>query len=306
MIATKNHIRRSIEDVVIDSIVYLTLIIVFVVTVYPFFYSIIISFNNGIDASLGGIFLWPRKPTLENYKAVFSNQQLISGFIVTISRTVIGTIASLLFTGLFAYSLAHNDLLFKKTYIALMIFAMYFSGGLIPYFILLKKIHLLNTFWVYIFPGLLSVFNAIIMMSFFREIPDALEDSAKIDGADDLTIFFKIIIPVSMPVLATIALFNGVGHWNNWFDSAFFVTDKKLKTVAFMLMELINRANLTAVAPGAAVSDVQRTSTYAAQTFTAETIRMATMIVVVIPIICVYPFLQKYFVKGIMIGAVKG
>jgi putative aldouronate transport system permease protein len=303
---TKNHIKRSKEDIVIDSIVYLTLIIVFVVTVYPFFYSVVISFNNGIDASLGGIFFWPRKPTLENYQAVFSNEQLISGFIVTISRTIVGTIASLLFTGLFAYSLAHNDLLFKKTYIALMIFAMYFSGGLIPYFILLKKIHLLNTFWVYIFPGLLSVFNAIIMMSFFREIPDALEDSARIDGADDLTIFFRIIIPVSMPVFATIALFNGVGHWNNWFDAAFFVTDKKLKTVAFMLMELINRANLTAVAPGAAAADVERTSTYAAQTFTAETIRMATMIVVVLPIICVYPFLQKYFVKGIMIGAVKG
>lgn len=298
-------IRRNMEDNIIDFFVYLILIIVVIVTVYPFYYSLVISFNNGRDASLGGIFLWPRVFTLENYEAVFGNKQLVGGFVVTISRTIVGTIVSLVFTGLFAYSLAHSELMFKKIYFALMIFAMYFSGGLIPYFILLKKLGLMNTFLVYIIPHALSVFNAIIMMSFFREIPDALEESAKIDGGTDLAIFFRIIIPVSAPVFATIALFNGVGHWNNWFDAAFFVTNRNLKTVAFMLMELINRANLTAVTQGTS-ADIERAGTYAAQNFTAETIRMATMIVVVVPIMCVYPFLQKYFVKGIMIGSIKG
>jgi putative aldouronate transport system permease protein len=161
----------------------------------------------------------------------------------------------------------------------------------------------MNTFLVYIIPLLLNAFYTIIMLSFFRELPVELKESAKMDGAGDLRIFWQIIMPVSKPVFATIALFCGVEHWNSWFDSAFFVTDKKLKTISFMLMELINRANLTAVQGS---TDVERAATYAAQTFTAETIRMATMIVVVVPIICVYPFLQRYFVKGIMIGSIKG
>jgi putative aldouronate transport system permease protein len=195
--------------------------------------------------------------------------------------------------------------MFRKFYIFMMIFAMYFSGGLIPTFILYKYLHLFNSFWVYIVPSLLSVFNAIIMINFFSELPPALEESAHIDGANDWQIFCRIIFPVSAPIFATIALFNGVGHWNAWFDSAYYITNKNLKTVSFLLTELINRANLTSVQGGSA-ADAQRAETMASQSFTAETIRMATMMVVVVPIICVYPFLQKYFVKGMMIGSIKG
>ncbi len=297
--------RYSAEDIFVDSVVYLILAIVFIATVYPFYYCLVISFNEGIDASTGGIFLWPRRFTLENYEMVFSNEQLMSGFLVSVLRTVTGTILSLLFTGLFAYGLAYKNLMFKKTYIGIMIFAMYFSGGLIPYYVLLKNLRLLNTFWVYIIPALLSPFNAIIMMSFFREIPDSIEESVKIDGANDLVTFFRIIVPISTPVFATIALFNGVGHWNSWFDTAFFTTDRKLRTLSFLLKEIINRANLTSML-GPGMSDAERSATYAARSYTAETIRMATMMVVVIPIICIYPFLQRYFVKGIMIGSIKG
>ncbi|WP_274363102.1 carbohydrate ABC transporter permease [Paenibacillus thermotolerans] len=295
-------IKRSTEDYFIDFFVYTVLIVVFVMTVYPFYYSLIISFNNGIDASRGGIFFWPREFSLDNYKAVFSNSALLQAFGVTVSRTLVGTFSTLLFTGLFAYSISNSQLLFRKFYVTLLIIAMYFSGGLIPYFILLKKLYLMNTFLVYIIPLLLNAFYAIIMMSFFRELPYEIKESAKMDGASDMRIFFSIVIPISTPVFATIALFAGVEHWNSWFDSAFFVQDKNLKTISFMLMELINKANLTAVQG----SDMERAATYAAQTFTAETIRMATMIVVVIPIICVYPFLQRYFVKGIMVGSIKG
>lgn len=300
-----NKIKLDTEDRIVDFVVYLIIAFVFIVTLYPFYYAVVISFNSGIDASRGGIFLWPRVFTLDNYKAVFSDQSLIGGFAVTIARTLIGTLSSLAFTGLFAYSLSHRNLMFRKLYIFLMIVAMYFSGGLIPTFILYKYLHLFNSFWVYIVPNLLSVFNAIIMMNFFSEIPSTLEESAHIDGANDWQIFFRIILPVSAPIFATIALFNGVGHWNAWFDAAYFITNKKLKTVSYMLMELINRANLTSV-QGMSTADAQRAETMATQTFTAETIRMATMIVVVIPIICVYPFLQKYFVKGMMIGSIKG
>ncbi|MFD0714689.1 carbohydrate ABC transporter permease [Paenibacillus sp. GCM10027626] len=294
--------RRTTEDYVIDTFVYFVLAIVFITTLYPFYYSLVISFNNGVDASSGGIYFWPRSFTLDNYAAVFSNEQLLKGFGVTISRTVIGTVLSVTLTALFAYSLAYPQLMFKKIYFTILIIAMYFSGGLIPYFILVNKLHLMNTFLVYIVPSLLGVFNTVIMMSFFRDLPMELKESAKIDGARDFTIFYKIMMPLSTPVLATIALFVGVGHWNNWFDAAYFVTDKDLKTASFWLMDLINRANLTGVQGG----ESNRGVGMATQTFTAETIRMATMIVIVLPIVLVYPFLQKYFVKGITVGAIKG
>lgn len=301
---SRNKIRKTTEDWIVDIVVYLILVIVFLACVYPFYYSLVISFNEGIDASRGGIFFWPRKFTLDNYSAVFSDENLLRSYGVTIARTLLGTVTSVLFTALFSYALAHQKLMFHRFYSMLLIISMYFSGGLIPYFVLIKKIGLMNSFWVYIIPSLLSAFNAIIMMSFFREIPAELEESAKVDGANDFTIFFRIIFPISKPVLATVALFNGVAHWNAWFDSAYYVTDKGLKTVAFQLMELINKANLTSVS-GMDQSS-QMAGTLAVQTFTAETIRMATMIVVVVPIILVYPFLQKYFVKGIMIGSIKG
>jgi putative aldouronate transport system permease protein len=301
----KHEMKKTAEDYIIDTIVFIISALVFIATVYPFYYSLVISFNNGIDASSGGIFFWPRKFTLDNYRAVFLNEQLLNGFVITILRTVIGTFASLLVTGLFAYSLSYKDLMFKRFYMALMIIAMYFSGGIIPYFILIKKLALLDSFWVYIIPNLISIFNVIIMINFFKEIPSSLKEAAKIDGANDLKIFFKIIVPVSMPVFATIALFTGVGHWNNWFDAAYFVTDKNLKTIAYILMQLINSADLTSVQGGISTASAEKNAAAGHQTFTAETIRMATMIIVTIPIICVYPFLQKYFVKGIMVGSVK-
>ncbi len=294
--------RKTLEDRVINIVVYLFMSIIFILTVYPFYYALVISFNDGLDAARGGVFLWPRKFSLDNYEAVFRNEQLLQGFGVTISRTLIGTVVSLIFTGLFAYGLSHRGLFFRKTYTTIMIFAMYFSGGIIPYFILLKSLGLIDNFLVYIIPGMIVPFNAIIMMSFFREIPPALAESAKIDGANDLTIFRRIIVPISMPVFATIALFVGVNHWNNWFDTAYFTQKTSLKTASFYLRDLINQASLTAVS---ATGQVQ-TRAEAMQTYTAETIRMCTMIVVVVPIICVYPFLQKYFVKGIMVGSIKG
>lgn len=299
-----NKIKKTREDWVVDIIVYVIMFVVFLACLYPFWYAIVISFNKGTDAARGGIFFWPRAFTLENYEHVLSDDSLLRAYVVTIARTLIGTVTSVLFTALFAYALSHSKLMFRKFYSMMLIISMYFSGGLIPYFVLIKRIGLMNTFWVYIIPSLLSAFNAIIMMSFFREIPGDLEESAKVDGANDVTIFFRIIFPISTPVLSTVALFNGVGHWNAWFDSAYYVTDKNLKTVAFRLMELINQANLTSISGMDATS--QRAGTAAAATYTAETIRMATMIVVIVPIIMVYPFLQKYFVKGIMIGSIKG
>lgn len=305
--ATK--IKKTPEDIIINVVVYLICAIVFILTVYPFYYCVVISFNEGNDASLGGIFWWPRKPTLENYEQVFKNKQLMPVFGVTIARTLIGTVTSVLFTGIIAYALAHKELVFRNFYFTVLIIAMYVSGGTIPTFLLYKNIGLYDTFWVYVVPSLFGIWNCILMMNFFREIPASLEESARIDGANDVTIFFRIIIPVSMPILATIALFNGVGHWNDWYATAFYTKSRSLQTAASQLKEIIAQSNLTAITsanPAMSMENAQRQVEGATQNFTAETIRMATMVVTVFPITVIYPFLQKYFVKGIMIGSIKG
>jgi len=296
-------IKRSKEDVVVDIVVYVILFAVFILIFYPFYYAVIISFNEGVDATRGGIYLWPRKFTLENYATVFNNTLLLSGFSVTILRTLVGTVLSLFCTSIFAFTLAHRKLLFRRVYVLLVIICIYFSGGLIPYFILLKNLGLINTFAVYIVPALIFPFYVIIMMAFFQELPLELEESAYMDGANELVIFFRIILPVAKPILATMALFIAVQHWNAWFDTAYFTNSRSLRTISFLLMDLNNKVNFVAEKFS---TDTARAGQMGASAYTALTIRMATMIVIIVPIICVYPFLQKHFVKGIMIGSIKG
>lgn len=294
--------RKSTSDVILDVVVYTIMICVFAFTLYPFYYSVILSFNDGMDAIKGGIYFFPRKFTLDNYRAVISIDYIYTAMFITVLRTAIGTFSSLLFTALFAYSIAHKDLMFRKFYVIVLMITMYFSGGLIPYYMLLKQIGLMNKFAVYIVPLLLNAFNAIIMMTFFREIPDALEDAAKIDGASHVRMFFQIILPVSTPMLATLALFIGVGHWNAWTDAAFFITNKNLKTLGYVLISLINQ---TEAAARLQETGAMGTMNLSSSKITAETLRPAAMLIAVVPIIMVYPFLQKYFVKGIMIGSIK-
>jgi len=291
-------LRRTAEDRLISVVVGFIMVFVFLVTVYPFWYSIILSFNQGTDALRGGLYLWPRKWTLDNYNAVFGINYVYTAFLVTVARTLLGTVAAVLFTGLFAYACAHGRLMFRRLYITAMIVVMYFSGGLVPYYMLMRVLKLMNTFWVYIIPNLFSAFNAILMINFFREIPDSLEEAARIDGANDLSIFFKIIVPVSLPLLATMSLYSGVWHWNAWTDAAFFVTDKNLKTLGFVLITLINQTE-------AAAQTVFGRINQSEVTYTSLTLRPAAMVVCVAPIVIVYPFLQKHFIKGIMLGSIK-
>lgn len=297
--AKRNRIKRTMEDRLISVAVGIIMTFVFVVTVYPFWYSIVLSFSQGTDALRGGIYLWPRKFTLENYNAVLGISYIPTAFAVTVSRTLLGTVLCVAFTGLFAYACSHSKLMFKKLYITAMLITMYFSGGLIPQYMLYRNLGLMNTFWVYIVPNLFASFNAIIMMNAFREIPDSLEEAAYLDGANDLHIFFRIILPISMPTIATMALYSGVWHWNVWSDSAFFVTDKNLRTLAHVMITLINQSEAAAQT---IVGQVTQTNT----TYTAMTLRPAAMIICVVPIVIVYPFLQKYFVKGVLVGSVKG
>lgn len=293
-----NAIRRTTEDRIISLVVGAIMFTVFFVTFYPFWYALVLSFNQGTDALLGGIYLFPRKFTLENYAAVFGIDYIPTAFLVSVSRTVLGTVVCVLFTGLFAYACSHRQLIFRKFYITVMIITMYFSGGLIPQYMLFKALGLMNTFWVYIVPNLFSAFNAIIMINAFREIPESLEEAARLDGANDLLIFLRIILPISMPTMATMALYSGVWHWNSWSDSAFFVTDKSLKTLSNVMITLINQSESAAQTM---VGQVNRGSV----TYSSMTLRPAAMVICVIPIVVVYPFLQKYFVKGVLLGSVK-
>ena len=293
------HIRRTTEDKVISLVVGLIMIFVFLVTLYPFWYALVLSFNDGKDALRGGIFFFPRKLTLDNYNAVLGIDYIRSAFVVTTARTLIGTVAAVLFTGLCAYACSHSRLMFRKFYITAMIIIMYFSGGLVPYYMLLRSLRLMNSFWVYIIPNLFSAFNAVLMMNYFREIPDSMAEAARIDGANDLRIFFRIILPLSLPLFATMALYSGVWHWNAWSDAAFFVTDKKLKTLGYVMISLINQTE-------SAAQTVYGRINAAEVSYTSLTLRPAAMVICVVPIVVVYPFLQKYFVKGVMLGSIKG
>ncbi|ETT63650.1 MULTISPECIES: carbohydrate ABC transporter permease [Paenibacillus] len=286
------------KDLVFDSVIYVVLFIIMLTMLYPFYYVLIASFNKGSDSLLGGVYLWPRNFTLENYRVFMDDPKWVKAFLISVLRTVSGTLLGLLLTSIVAYGLSHRDLLFSKVYFTVIVFAMYFSGGLIPYYVVLRSLGLLNSFAVYIIPSMLSTFFLLIAISFFREIPAELKESAHIDGAGELTIFFRIILPVSTPVLATMALFMGVGQWNSWLDSAYFVQSEELRTLAFRMMEVINKSN--------SPMDSLAVANSASAGVTSFSLQVTSMVVSIVPIICVYPFLQKYFVHGIMLGSVKG
>lgn len=294
-------IRRTREDVVIDLINTILLILIAFVTLYPFYYILVLSFNDGNDAARGGIYLWPRTFTLENYMEFFSDAKWTNAIFITVARTISGTAINVFFTCIVSYGLSKRDLIGRATYYKLFIVAMYFSGGLIPYYILLKTLGLLNSFLVYIVPGALSLFFVMVAVSFFQEIPEELIESGYLDGAGEMRTFTRIVLPVSMPLLATMTLFSGVGHWNSWIDSAYYVQNEALRTLSYRMMEVINQSMRPTTTDATTLE-------YASQSSRATTtsLQMASMMVALGPIICVYPFLQKYFAKGIMLGAVKG
>ncbi|MDR1903858.1 MAG: carbohydrate ABC transporter permease [Treponema sp.] len=292
--------RKNAEDRIMDALTFIFLTLVFILTAYPFFLSLILSFNDGLDAANGGIYLWPRVFTLDNYRTFFNDEKWISGFLITVYRTFIGTLVTTFFTAVVAYGFSYEKLIGRKFYMGVAVFCLYFSGGLIPYYMTLKALGLLNSFLVYIIPSALNLFYAIVAVSFFKGIPSALHESATIDGAGELRIFATIIIPVSKPLLATIAIFTGVAHWSSWFDSAFFVQNRDLRTLGYLLMEVINRSNLSgSSAMTAAMASVN-------SVITPLAIQVTAMVISVFPIMIIYPFLQKYFVTGLTVGSVKG
>jgi putative aldouronate transport system permease protein len=272
------------------------------IMIYPVWYCFIGAVSEGQDYMRGGVYLWPRKFTLNNLQSLFFEPVILDAFRVTIFKCVIGTVTALLFTTIVAYGMTRPNLKFKKFYIALIMFTMFFSGGMIPYFILIRNMGLYNTFLVYIIPALFSVWNMIIIQSFIRELPAALIEAAKMDGYGEYSILFRIVIPLSTPVLAAIALFTVVGHWNSYFDSMMYTSSPALQTIQYYLKKVITDPSMTTSMGSSAVMQLPEI----ARRITPQTLKLAAMAVTALPVMLIYPFLQKYFVKGMMIGSVKG
>lgn len=293
---------RTREDWVMDTVVTIVMIIVIIMTVYPFYYITIQAFNNGKDSTLGGVYFYPRRPTLDNFITLLSDASWGHALLVSIARTVLGTFLGVLVTSAVAYALSFENILFRGIYYKIYIFTMYFGGGIIPFYAVIRTLGLINTFWVYVIPGMLGVYYMLILVNFFQSIPKSLYESAWLDGAGDISVFFRIALPLSKASLATVALFYAVGQWNSWMDSVYYVTKPELRPMAYMMMQIVNK-----FASAEAVTNAQ-TMGYAASAMesTTTSLQMAAMVTGVVPILMVYPFLQKYFVKGVMIGSVKG
>ena len=227
---------------------------------------------------------------------------MVNSFMISVARTVLAVITGVSFTAFTAYGLTRKELAGRKIYSMIAMFTMYFGGGVIPTYLLYLKLGLINSFAVYILPSLLSVYNMLLCMAFFRDIPESLVESAKLDGAGEFKILVRIIVPLSTPILATIGLFVGVGAWNDWYTAAYFVNDQQLMPMATIVMRLVSAADAAQKAMEAATTsgaNVNRSGP------TSTSIQYATLLVSIFPVMCVYPFVQKYFVKGVMVGAIK-
>lgn len=293
-------VKRSLGERIIQVIIYLVLIAVCLLIVLPCLNVVALAFNDGKDAARGGVYFWPRMFTLENFQEVFKNKGIVRGYGITIARTVIGTFLSLLLLSLAAFALKEKQLP-GRTFINFMItFTMLFGGGTVPTYIQYRRLGLLNNFWVYVIPGLFSVTYLMMMRTFFEGIPDSLEESAKLDGCGYFGIYARIMMPLSKPVIAVVGLYTAVGHWNDWFSGAFYMMDTKKWPVQTVLQQMLNKAmsqqQITSVAQAIA----------SAGGVTSNALKMAAVVVTTVPILCVYPFIQKYFAQGTMIGAVKG
>ncbi len=293
-------IAKNREDRIINIVTAVISILVLIVTLYPIYYCLINSLNEGKDAVSGGIYFWPRAFTLENYIMVFRNKNLLGAFVMTVFRTVAGTAIAIIGTSMAAYALSNRNLKGRRFYMVFGLVTLYFPTSVVYSYLLYSQIGLLNNFLVYILPNIFQFYYIVLFISFINELPDALIESAKIDGANDFVILFKIVMPLSLPIIATLALFAGVWHWNDWFHPAFFITNEKLMTLPAVLMRTMSLAQ--------AQQELQKVISVSgsAAVTTPESVRYAMLMIAVAPITIVYPYIQKYFVKGMMIGSVKG
>ncbi|MFP4017461.1 MAG: carbohydrate ABC transporter permease, partial [Halanaerobiales bacterium] len=291
--------KRKLEDVLLDGFIYISLIILIVVTIYPFLNTLAVSFNDGLDSLKGGIYLWPRKFTTYNYQSLLTKTQTYRAAGVSVARTVTTTVLGTFLTAMLAYIISRKDFVLRKQISFLYVLTMYVSGGLIPTYILYQKLGLTNNFWVYVLPGLAHAFNLIIIRTYIHGLPDSLIESAKMDGAGEFTIFMRIILPLCKPVLATIAIFTAVWHWNDWWTTFLYnSSNPALSTLQYELQKVLASAQTMS----GSMEQAMASANQGGQQITPRAIRATMTIIVTVPIAIVYPFLQKYFVKGLTLG----
>lgn len=289
------------------------MMMVIVVSIYPFYYALINSMNTGIQVMKGMSSFWPEDFTLEAWKTVLNDQAVIKAFGLTLARTLIVTVASTIFTSMFAYAYSRTYLTGKKFYTALGFVCMYFSGGVIPYFLLISRLGLYDSFWVYILPSLFGGFyNVIIFNTNFKALPESLFESAKLDGATEFGMYWKILMPLSKPVLAALCVFTAVGVWNDYITTLYYTQTPDLQTLQYFILKLVRSYNATeqlasnAMANSAAVASTLNNSRLGSGVVNSKTIELAAMVLASLPMIIAYPFAQKYFVQGVLLGSVKG
>jgi putative aldouronate transport system permease protein len=287
----------------VDILIYMGVALLALTILLPFINMLSLSFSPSYVATKGGLHLWPKDFTFDNYKKVFSNSFIWNGYKNTLIRTIIGTPLSLLFTAFGAYPLAKKFFPHRSFWTFIIVFTMFFSGGLIPSYLLIKNLGLMNTYASMIIPGLTGAYNIIIMRNFFMSIPEEIEESCMIDGAGRWRIFFNMVLPLSVPILATIGLWTAVAHWNAWFDVLLYITDVDKFVLQIVLRRIIitgTQEIMDTTTGGVFLTSSQETLA------SPEGLKAASIFVAVVPILCIYPYIQRYFVKGIMIGSLKG
>ena len=289
--------KQSVGEKIFGVFNVIFLAVIAILCLYPFLYTVSISLSSAAEASRDGLHLFPREISLTSYKMVLSDPNIVNGYINSIIRTVLGTFLTVTASCIAAYPLARREMPHRALITFIIVFTMLFGGGMVPGYLLIKNLGFINTIWALVIPGMLGAFNIIIVKNFFQSLPESLIESARMDGAGEWRILFQIYIPLSKPVLATVALWSAVGHWNAWFDALLYITDDRKQVLQTFLQRIV-------IESGTQMMELGITDTSVLQ-FTGETIKAATIIVSILPIICVYPFVQKYFVKGIMLGGVK-
>ena len=293
-------IKESFADKIFIVLTYLVLSCVLVIVLYPLIYVVSASFSSPSAVIGGKVWLWPVEPTLMGYEAVFKNNQILSGFANSFIYMIGGTMINLAVTMLCAYPLAKKDLVGRNILTGIFVFTMYFSGGLVPSYMLIQKLGLLNTRWAMVLPVAMSVWNMIIARTYIQNtIPDTLNEAAEIDGCTPIKFFFKIVLPLSAPILAVLALYYGVSHWNTYFNAMIYLNDQKLFPLQLVLRNILIMNNIDPTMMQDAEALMKKQGL-------VDLLKYAVIVVASVPVLCIYPFVQKYFVKGVMIGALKG
>lgn len=302
--------NRLVKDTKADRVFMIfTYIFVFLsvaIVLYPLIYIISASFSDPLTVNSGSMWLYPKGFTLEGYKTILENNSIWRGYLNTIYYTALGTFINLLCTLPAAYALSRPDFYGHKTFTTFLLITMFVSGGLIPSYLLVKNLNMLNTVWALVLPGAVSVYNLVVTRTFFQTtIPREMEEAAIIDGCNDFKLFMKIILPLSTPIIAVMALFYGVGHWNSFFSALIYLSDKTMYPLQMVLREILVLQDMSSNSIGSNMTSDMAELMFSKQQL-AAVIKYGVMIVSTLPIIVAYPFLQKYFVKGMMVGSVKG